>query len=72
MSAMLIAGNGYQIRYSGNRLADVLVDGSAIISVQVRDYDYAKGEFGPEPDEATVEKTVREFLDGHGGYERYI
>jgi hypothetical protein len=54
---------GYDIDYSGGRLADVLVNGSAVECVEVRAYDWASGEFTePFPSADVVAERVEEFL----------
>ena len=63
---------GYNIGYSGGRLADVLVNGHAIECVQVRDYDFATGEFGAYPSAAQIQERVREFIEEAGGFDLYV
>jgi hypothetical protein len=67
-----IAGDGYAIHYGGGRLADVVIDGSAVECVQVRDYNTRTGEFGPEPDDASIRASVAEFLAESGGIGLYV
>lgn len=67
-----ISGRGYTIEYGGGRLADVVIDGSAIECVQVRDYDFATGELGPEPSAAEIRRAVADFITEAGGLSLYI
>jgi len=59
---ILTTEDGYEIHYSGGRLADVYVNGVPVECVQVRDYDFATGEFGRTPSDAQIRSRVREFL----------
>jgi hypothetical protein len=54
---------GYAINYDGGRLADVEIGGVAVECVQVRDYDFATGEFGAEPTRKQIRERVAELLD---------
>ena len=54
---------GYEIHYSGGRLADVVIDGIAVECIQVRDYDFRTGEFGRMPSDAQILKRVAAGLD---------
>lgn len=67
MSAYVIPCDGYAIEYNGGRLADVLVNGSAVECVQVRAYDFATGEFTePLPSADVVAERVRGFIECEG------
>ena len=67
----VIHDRSYTIRYEGGRLADVEFGGHAMECVQVRDYDFASGEFGPVPTAAQIRRKVREFIDSAGGEQLY-
>lgn len=67
-----ISGNGYEIHYSGGRLADVVIDGSAVECVQVRDYDFATGQFTEEePTDSEIRYRVAAFIEEAGGVALY-
>jgi hypothetical protein len=68
---MIIRDRSYEIRYSGGRLADVYFGGEPIECVQVREYDFATGEFGPVPTRTQIKREVREFIDEAGGEALY-
>jgi hypothetical protein len=60
----IIRCDGYDIDYSGGRLADVIVNGSPVECVEVRAYDFATGEFAePFPSAELVAERVQGFLD---------
>jgi hypothetical protein len=61
----LIECDGYTIDYSGGRLADVLVNGSAVECVEVRAYDWGSGAFTePFPAPDVVAERVEAFMAG--------
>jgi len=68
---MQIQADGYSIKYEGGRLADVYIGSKPVECVQVRAYDFAKGEFGPEPTENEIREQVADFLNESGGIELY-
>jgi hypothetical protein len=60
---MVLKCDGYEIDYSGGRLADVMVNGAAVECVQVRGYDFATGEFTePYPTAEQLAERVEVFL----------
>ena len=59
---IITTDQGYTISYAGGRLADVIIGGVAVECVQVRRYDFATGEFGPEPSDEEIRESVSEFL----------
>jgi hypothetical protein len=63
-ASYIIHRDGYDIDYSGGRLADVLVNGQPVECVEVRTYDFASGEFvEPFPSADLVAERVEGFLD---------
>jgi len=62
MDKTLDTDQGYQIRYSGGRLADVVIDGVVVECVQVRDYDFAGGTLGRMPTDEQIRRRVAQFL----------
>lgn len=64
---------GYEIHYEGGRLADVVVDGRAVETVQVRGYDWETGEFTePYPSGADIRESVSRFIAEAGGIDVYL
>lgn len=59
----ITTSDGYTINYAGGRLADVIINGVAVECVQVRDYGWEHGTFGPVPTDDEIRARVREFLN---------
>jgi hypothetical protein len=59
---MHIANGGYSIEYADGRTADVVINGTAVECVQVREYDWENGALGPMPTPAQVRQQVADFL----------
>ncbi len=63
MQEKILEEMGYEIHYSGGRLADVVIEGVAVECVQVRDYDFGTGEFGKAPTNRQIRERVAKFLN---------